>query len=158
MVYTTHNPTFDAQLQLKDVTAAITSTATAQVGGVDAVIDLMPGAPANAPVKFIQGVVFLDVTAIDVANNDEAYTLQVQGTNTAGFGGTVYEIGRRVLGATAATGIGANTVVGRYPIYFDNVAAVAAGEYQPQRYIRLRATVAGTTPSLTYTAWAAYEV
>jgi hypothetical protein len=158
MVYTTHNPTFDAQLQLKDVTAAITSTATAQVGGSDAVIDLMPGAPANAPVKFIKGVVFLDVTAIDIASNDEGYTMVVQGTNTAGFGGTVYEIGRRVLGANAATGIGANSVIGRYPVYFDNVAAVAAGEYQPQRYIRLRAVIAGTTPSITYTAWAAYDV
>lgn len=157
MVYVTHNRPLDTLLQLKDTTAAITSTATAQVGGVDVTIDLMPGAPAGAPAKFIKGMVLFDIAAIDVANSDEVYQMTLQGTNTAGWGGTVYELGRKPFGANAVLSLGVSTPVGRQCLYFDNVAITAAGEYLPQRYIRLRAILAGTTPSITYTAWMAKD-
>lgn len=153
MVYITHNRPLDTLLQLKDTSAAVTATGTAQVSGADVTIDLMPGAPAGAPAKFAKGVVIFDVTAIDVASNDEVYQMTMQGTNTAGWGGTVYDLGRKVFGANAVTGLGINTPVGRQVLYFDNVSITAAGEYLPQRYLRLRHIIAGTTPSLTYTAW-----
>ncbi len=132
--------TFDALLQLKDA-GAITSSAAAQVGGSNKIIDM-------GAARF-DGTVVVDVSAIDLASTNEAYDIVIQGSNSATFASGIQNLASMNLGATAARDGGAiNSLVGRYEIGVTNEQADVV-----YRYIRAFTVCAGTTPSINYTAW-----
>lgn len=148
MAFTTYNPPLDSAIQLKDA-GALTATATTQVGGVDASIDLGSS-------RFQKGSVVIDVSAIDVADGNEVYIIDLQGSNTSNFA-SVQTVARIQLGDSTVNGSSTDSVIGRRMLYWDNVGHVAAGEAVPQRYLRLRLTVGGTSPSINFQAWATLD-
>lgn len=148
-MYQNHDATLDATLQLKDA-GLIAATAVTTVGGSAVTIDL-------GSAKFQKGRIIVDVTACEVASNDELYEIQLQGAEASAFS-TAYELSAKQLGALEVTGNAIDSGIGRYVIYFDNVAhtsaTVAGGEPKPMRYLRLRTVVSGTIATgINYTAW-----
>jgi len=140
--------TLDANYQLKDA-GAIATTAATTVGGNAAYIDL-------GSAKYFKGKLIADITACEVADNNELYTLQLQGSTTSAFS-SVYVLAERKLGALEVTGNLVDTApVGRHALHFDNVAHTSGttDAAQPVRYIRLRTVVAGTVATgINYTAY-----
>ena len=133
--------TYDANLQLKDSSAAITSSAAAQVSSAAQILDV--GA------ALFKGVAVIDITAIDIASTNESYRLTVQGSNSSSFASGIENLATLDLGATASRlGSGQDSVVGRYELLFQNEQASTV-----YRYLRLYMTLAGTTPSITLTAF-----
>ncbi|WP_420104559.1 hypothetical protein [Bosea sp. (in: a-proteobacteria)] len=132
--------TFDALLQLKDA-GAVTSSAAAQVGGSNKILDM-------GAARF-EGTVVIDVSAIDISSTDEAYDIIVQGSNSSSFASGIENLAQLNLGATAARdGGGQNSTVGRYELGVTNEQADVV-----YRYVRLFTKAAGTTPSINYTAF-----
>lgn len=134
----------DTALQLEDGAAAI-STTEVNSGGI---LDL--GADS-----VMLGAFVLQVTAIDAGNSDESYHVELQGASTSDFSdATTQKVLASIhLGAHEATGAvpgdtGADDTTGVYYVPFTN--DVAGTTY---RYVRLKVTVAGTSPSITYTAF-----
>ena len=138
----------DTALQMEDAGAAITSTEVNSGGEIDL------GAGVNGAASMI-GAVVVQVSAIVVNDNDESYHIELQGTNTTGFGTAADNVvlASLHLGAHEATGAtvgdtGTDTPTGVYYMPFTNDFAGTA-----YRYVRLKVTVGGTTPSITYTAF-----
>ena len=130
--------TYDNALLLK-AAGAVTAT------GTGTILDL--GA-ARADFRAI-----CDVSAIDNASADESYILQVQGSNSPTFASGVVALASKQLGVASATGNSANTGVGRYEIHGSNEENGVL-----YRYVRVRHVLAGTTPSINYTAFLAHQV
>lgn len=145
---------FDANLQLSDGSAANTASGFAQVGGVDAILDL-GGNQGVTPTQQarMDGVVVIDVNALDIASGDERYTFKLLGSNDSNFGvGNVAElaglsIGKGTSGTPATLTDG---VVGRYELLF--CSEQASVKYQ---YVKLYVSIAGTTPTITFIAFIA---
>lgn len=132
--------TFDALLQLKDA-GAITSSAAAQVGGSAKILDMGAG-------RF-DGVVVVDVSALDIVSNDEIYDIVIQGSNSASFASGIENLASLNLAATEVRdGGGQDSTVGRYEIHVTNEQADTV-----YRYVRAYTKVAGTTASINYTAF-----
>ncbi|MGB0963448.1 MAG: hypothetical protein ACPGVY_12190 [Mycobacterium sp.] len=151
MALTNRGYTIDTALQLEDGAAAITATEVNSGGELD--LGAYEGTGATEGSRFY-GVLVLNVTALDAASNDELYTIELQGTNTTGFGTATDNVvlASIQLGAHEATGAvpgdtGTDTPTGVYEVPFCNVHA--GSQY---RYVRLKVTVAGTSPSVTYQA------
>ncbi|MBB4066756.1 hypothetical protein [Gellertiella hungarica] len=131
----------DAELVLADGAAAITADAVTQVSGANVTKQLGPG-------RF-EGVLIVDVLAIDISSADEFYHLLLQGSNDAFVNKET--LAQLTLGATAARPGGAiNSVVGRYEIPFTT-------EQHDVNYkdVRLYVDVGGTTPSIQLKSWIA---
>jgi hypothetical protein len=133
----------DDELVLHDGTAAVTADALATVGGqaADGIVDL-----GEADCAF--DVVF-DVTAIDVASNDEAYELQILGSDSSSFASGISLLGVLQLGALETLvggtgGVDVDSTTGRYILTCRNRQHSTV-----YRYVRLNFEVAGTTPSIT---------
>lgn len=106
--------------------AAVTATTTS---AVDFAIDA-GGAFAVA----------INVESLDVADADEVYTFSVAGQDAAGSN------------AVTIVTTGPITKTGEHLVYIDSdTAAKMAGA--SVKKLALTATLAGTTPSLTYSAW-----
>lgn len=132
--------TFDALLQLKDA-GAVTSSAAAQVAAANRILDM-------GAARF-DGIVVVNVTAIDIASANEAYDIVIQGSNSSTFASGIENLASLNLGASAARdGSGQNSVVGQYEIGVTNEQADVV-----YRYIRAFTVCAGTTPSINYTAF-----
>lgn len=132
--------TFDALTQLKDA-GAVTSSAAAQVASAAKILDMGAG-------RF-DGTVVFDVSAIDIASNDEVYDLIIQGSNSATFASGVENLAQLNLAAAAVRdGGGQASTVGRYELGVTNEQADVV-----YRYVRAYTKVAGTTPSINYTAF-----
>jgi len=132
--------TFDSDLELKDSSAAITSSAAALVDTVARQIDLGPGR--------VDGVIVLDVTAVDVAAGDEA-TVIAQVSSVDGFGSLYFNAGCLIFGDVTLNGQALDSVVGHYELHFTN--EVNGTVY---RYLRLYTLIAASG-SLTYTGYLA---
>jgi hypothetical protein len=130
--------TFDA-LDLLKAAGAITATAASSI--------LDKGAARW------DGRVIVDVSALDVANGDEAYELRVQLSNSSSFASGIQTVGAFKFGDSSVTGGSADTVVGRYEL---GVSTEFNGTIY--RYIRINAVIAGTTPSINYVAFLATGV
>ncbi len=126
--------TYDNLLLLKDA-GAVTSSGAAQVSSVARVIDL--GAAFAGNVRAI-----IDNSALDTADANETYRVDVQGSNDITFASGVV-----VLGSVTVTVASA-----RNEASFSN----AQGD-TVYRYVRAYHTLAGTTPSINYTAFIAKE-
>lgn len=136
----------DDNLLLLDSTSAITADALATVGGAAAngIVDI-----GAVPCAF--DVVF-DISAVDVASNDELYELQILGSNSSSFASGVVLLGVLMLGAKEAAAIGSSTggidtdkEAGKYIETVRNY--IGSTSY---RYVRLNIEVTGTSPSITF--------
>lgn len=100
--------------------------------------------------------VVVDWTTCVVNDGDEKYDLVIEGSATNAFS-TNYVLGRLILGDSSVTNHAVDTPpAGRYVIHCNNGAITSASDgnsVSPMRYVRVNARVAGTTPSMNYTAW-----
>lgn len=95
-----------------------------------------------------QGIlaVAIHVTALDVADADETYTLSLLVDDTSDMSDSPATVGSITIGAT-----------GVYYMYVDSrvVEALNAESSGADKWMAIRATLGGTTPSITYGAWIA---
>ena len=120
--------TFDKELELRNVAdGAETSTAAEQAVALDAD-------------KFdLCFVAVVNVTAIDRTTGDETYVLTIEADTASTFGSAV----------VVAT-LPAITTVGRYEI---PLSGALIEQHEPgATHVRIKATLGGTTPSITYGA------
>jgi hypothetical protein len=99
----------DNELILKDA-GLVAADAAAQVGGSDQIVDLGAG--------LVEGHLVVDVTAIEIASNDEAYKISLQGSNSATFASGIEDLAILELGALEAIGGDVDSTVGRYRVPF----------------------------------------
>ena len=87
-----------------------------------------------------KGVAVIDVTAVEIASNDERYIIHVQGSTSSTFASDVQNLVAVELGATEVRSGGAiDSLTGRYEVPFINEQA---GVCYP--YVRLYTDVTGT--------------
>lgn len=148
----------DALTTLKDA-GAVTSTAAAQVGGSDRVLDFgnTTSGPAVEQVAYTKGDLVIDVSAFDFGNSDETALIVFQLSDDASGNGAGFDGGDTVVNKAAvpmglAGGLAGSTAdnesaTGRVTIKVDN-------EHKGTlfRFARLFTIVGGTTPSINYTA------
>ena len=132
----------DKTLRMKDA-GAVTTSAAATVASAARIVDVGSG--------LVDGLLVADVSAIVIDEADQAYTIQVQGSDVADFttGSPKVEVlAEMKLGeATALTG-NQDSAPGRFTIPFRNEKA---GAIFP--YLRVYTVVAGSeSPSINYTA------
>jgi hypothetical protein len=121
--------TYDHALLLKDA-GAVTSSAAGTVSSAAKVLDIGSG-------ELVADLV-VDVSALDTGDGNETYELKLEFSAVSGFSPDVDGVKYVV------------TSIGRKVIPFTNL--VAGTVY---RYCRIYATLAGTTPSINYTAYIA---
>lgn len=144
---------FDINLLLSDNAAAYTATGFSQVGGADAILDL-GGNQGVTPTQQarLDAVVVIDITAIDVSSGNETYKIKVIGSNTAAFATATanlsgYELGK---GTSLLPATQSDTIVGRLELLFTTERFNTKYEF-----IKLYNEIGGTTPSISYQAFAA---
>lgn len=121
---------FDGDLELKDA-GLIAADAAWQVSGANRIIDV-------GPAVFF-GVGVIDVSAIEIASNDELYELIIQGSTSPTFASVIVDLAVLPLGALEVLVGDQDSVVGRYELPFFNVQHDTV--YQ---YIRGYTDVSGT--------------
>lgn len=132
----------DIELLLADGAAAMTADGVTQVASANVSKQLGPG-------RF-EGVLIIDVSALDIASNDEVYTFLLQGSSASDFS-TKETLVSLALGATEVRPGGAvDSVIGRYELPF-----ITEQHDTVYDYVRLYVDVAGTTPSITFKAYIA---
>jgi hypothetical protein len=139
-----NSATFDVDLELKDA-GLVASSAAAEVDSSAKILDLGAGKVAAKAV--------IDVTALEIASNDELYTVIVELSNSATFAsgivaGASIQFGAQevILGATDT-----DSTTGRYELPFTNVL-----DDTHYRYARLYTVVAGSVATgINYKAYAA---
>ncbi len=148
--------TLDVSTQLKDA-GAVTTTAAAQVGGANRVLDFgnLTSGPSVEQIAYTEAWLVIDVTSIDRTTADEFYDLVFQlstGTNDIGFeaGDTVVpkcviHLGEE-LGPDADADAG--TATGRIAVLVDNERLGTVF-----RFARIAHVVGGTTPIINYQAF-----
>src|SRR5262249_15479509 len=95
----------------------------------------------------------IDVTAIDISSGNETYQLQLLLSNDPAFGAGNVEFGADYSLGKGTSRDGTNmldSVVGRYELPFSTEQANV--KYQ---YVKLRVVTGGTTPSISFQAFAA---
>lgn len=138
-----NRPLLDSATQLKDA-GAVTSTGQTQVGGSDRSIDFGSGKP------FTEVKLMIDISAIDVADGNEKYEIEWQLSDSPTFAAGVVVSDVTKVGDSSVTGSSADTVTG------GPIVKTVNNEWQGTRYRygRLFHRIAGTTPSINYTAYA----
>lgn len=133
--------TFDANLEMKDA-GLVAADAAAQVDSADKIL-----AVGDAVFK---GVLVVDVSAIEIASNDELYRIIVQGSSSATFASDIENLAELSLGATEVRPGGAiDSTTGRYELPFINQQD---GVTYP--YVRVYTDVAGTIATgINYSAY-----
>lgn len=135
--------TFDALLEFKD-SYNTTASAAATVDSVAKVVDLGTG--------FWTGDLVCDVTVCAVDGGDEAYKIGVELSDDDDFStGSEYEAVALRIGDAAVTSGDVDTTTGRFVVPFSN--RIVDGTIL--RYARVYTTHAGSTSSITYSAFAA---
>ncbi len=138
---------FDAELELKDA-GLLAASAACQVDSAAAYLDLGAGV--------CKGKVVIDVSALEIATNDETYTIFVQGSNTTAFTAAgIAELCSLNLGCSQlkVSDCDKDDAIGRYKMFFDNEQN---GTYY--RYVRLYVFIAGTIATgINFTAFMTKE-
>jgi hypothetical protein len=134
---------YDKEMLLKDA-GLIAASAAAQVASAAKVLDL-------GQARF-EGVAIIDVTAIEIASNDEEYDIIIQGSSVSNFASNVQNLAQLNLGATEVRQGGAiDSLTGRYELPFVNEQADVT-----YRYIRAYVVVDGAVATgINFTAWVA---
>lgn len=130
--------TYDSATLLKDA-GAVTADAAGTVGGSAQILDVGQAR--------LNGHAVIDVSAIDITTGDEGYTLKMQGSSSSTFASDVVQLAALQLGDSTVTGNSADTTTGRFELPFTNEQDGVI-----YRYVRIYTDVAGTTPSINYTA------
>lgn len=106
------NYTFDAELEMKDA-GLVAADAAATVDSAAKILSV-----GDATFK---GVLVVDVTAIEIASNDELYRIIVQGSSSSSFASDIQNLAELTLGATEVRPGGAiDSATGRYELPFVN--------------------------------------
>jgi hypothetical protein len=140
-----HRPsfTFDAELEFKDA-GLVAADAAATVDSVAKIVDLGEG--------LFEGNMVVDVTAIEIASNDEKYEIQVQLSDSSSFASGIVQGPTLCLGALETLiGTDTDSTVGRYVLPFRN-------EWNGTwyRYARVYTNVTGAIATgINFIAWAA---
>lgn len=139
-----HRPnfTFDANLEFKDA-GLVAADAAATVDSAAKVVDLGEG-------HFV-GAMVIDVSAIEIASNDERYDICIQLSDSSTFASGIVDAAILALGHATPLAGDTTSTTGRYVLYFHN-------EYNGTwyRYARVYTDVTGTIATgINYTAWAA---
>jgi hypothetical protein len=124
---------FDSEMEFKDA-GLIKAPAAATVDAEAKYVDVGSG--------LFKGCMMLDVSALEIADSDETYTIFVQGSNTTAFTAAgIVELASLNLGAKGpkVSDCDKDDGTGRYKIYFDNENALTY-----YRYIRIYIFVDGT--------------
>lgn len=133
---------YDVDLEMKDAGLVAASTA-ATVDDVAKIIDLGTGT--------VNARIIIDVSAIEIATNDEKYDICVQLSSKSDFADTIETPVKLELGASETLLGDQDSTVGRYEIFFSNVYN---GTYY--QYARLYTVVAGTIATgINYSAYMA---
>lgn len=142
------NRTFDADLELKDA-GLIAASAACQVDSAAQILDLGTG--------LVEGDIVIDVSACEVASDDEKYIIGAQISSESDFASDIYEVTSIQLGS-AGTAAGdtipgdTDMATGRYILPFNNMIANGT----TKRYLRLYVTVSGTVATgINFTAYLA---
>lgn len=137
--------TYDNDLLLKDA-GLVAADAAATVGGSAKVVDLGTGR--------VDGVLVIDVTAVEIASNDERYIVVLQGCAASNFASGVENLGSVEFGATEVRSGGAiDSTTGRYYLKFTNEQNGTI-----YRYARVYTDVSGTIATgISFSAWIAKE-
>ena len=102
-----------------------------KVGGSVVILDLGTG--------MVEGVMVLDVKAIEIADNDESYKITLQGSNDENFASGIVDLAEITLGAAEVIGGDVDSTVGRCQVPFKTKKAGTI--YQ---YVRAYVDVSGT--------------
>jgi hypothetical protein len=94
---------------LKDA-GLVASSAAGQVDSSDKIVDLGAG--------LVEGHLVVDVTAIEIADNDEYYDIQLQGSSKSDFADTIEVLASVKLGAQEVIGGDQDSTTGRYKVPF----------------------------------------
>ncbi len=130
--------------QLKDA-GLIAADAAWQVGGSNKIYDLQAA-------TFGRFKLVVNVTAIEIASNDEIYRLWVQGSSSSTFASTIHNLACLELGAQEVLSGGADvdSTTGFKVLYFHNEPVPDT----PLRYIRGYTDVTGTIATgINFEAW-----
>jgi len=141
--------TFDADLEMKDVSAVIGADAAWQVAAAAKVLDMGTGR--------VDAKCIIDITALEIASGDERYDLLIQGSNSATFASDIVILaclpvgdGSTIGTAYAGSGVDVDDTAGRYVLPFTNERNNIY-----YRYIRGFTVVTGAIASgITFTAYA----
>lgn len=136
--------TFDSELEFKDA-GLVAASAAAQVDSVAKVVDVGTG--------LFKGCMILDVTALEIASDDEIYDIVVQGSSDSDFGTDTNIVELAAMNLSAAevkrTDCNKDDSTGRFKIYFDN-----ENDGTFCRYLRLYTVVAGAVATgINYSAY-----
>lgn len=123
----------DSTMIMKDA-GLVAASAAATVASSAKIVNVGEG--------LVEGLLVVDVSAIEIASNDELYSIALQGSDVADFSTgdeVIVELAVLNLGAAEVIGGTADSTVGRYEIPFRN-------EYQGTHYpyLRVYTTVDGT--------------
>ena len=124
------NYIFDASLELTD-DGLVAADAAGQVDTVDKIVSVGTG--------LFKGVAVIDVTAIEIASNDEVYKISIQGSTSSTFASVIVDLAELTLGALEVIGGDQDSTTGRYELPFTNRQN---NTYYP--YIRVYTDVSGT--------------
>lgn len=137
--------TFDADLEFKDA-GLVGASAAATVDGEAQIVDLGTG--------LFRGQMIIDVSALEIASNNEIYDIVLQLSSDSDFGTDTNIVEAAQLNLSAAevkrTDANKDNGTGRYKLYFDN-------EFDETyyRYARLYTVVDGTVATgINYAAYA----
>ena len=136
--------TFDSDLEFKDA-GLVAASAAATVDSAAKIVDVGTG--------LFKGCMLFDVSALEIASNDELYDIVIQGSPDSGFGTDTNIADLAAINLSAAevkrTDCNKDDAVGRYKLYFDNEQN---GTFYP--YLRVYTVVAGTIATgINYTAF-----
>ena len=115
---------------LKDA-GLVASSAAGQVDSSDVIVDAGAG--------LVEGNLIVDVTAIEIADNDEEYDIQLQGSSKSDFADTIEVLASMKLGANEVLDGDQDSAIGRYKVPF---ITEKNGTIFP--YVREYCTCAGT--------------
>lgn len=140
--------TFDANLEMKDA-GLVAASAAATVDSVAKILDMGSGE--------FKGDLIIDVSACEVASDDEKYIVGLQISDSATFASGIYEVASLILGSSG-TAAGdcipgdVDMTTGRYVLPFRNMIADGV----KKRYARVYTTISGTIATgINYTAYIA---
>jgi len=131
----------DLGFRLEDGSAGFTVTAAGALGATAQIVDFGAGT--------MHGEMVVDVTAIEIASNNEYYDLQLQGSTSSSFAGTITALAELKLGANEVLVGDQDSAIGRYRIPFCNETP----DGTKYRYGRVYCSVGGSvTTGITFSA------
>jgi len=119
----------------------IASTVSGEYSGECVVCDFGAG--------LIEATLFVDIDAIEIADNDELYKIELQGSSKENFSDTYETLAVLEVGANEVLGGDVDSEAGRYKVPFCNEKNGTI-----YRYGRIYTTVSGSVATgVNFTAW-----